>query len=344
MTQPQRQQDKPRIGITVGDINGIGPEVVMKALLDNRLLNLITPVIYGSGRVLSFYKKNLNIEDFNYSQVRTKGQFTPKNINVVNCWDDTLEISPGKTSKDTGKAAFAALKQASEELKDGLIDALVTGPIDKNSIHSESFPFRGHTEFLTDFFGQTDSVMFMIGDSLRVGLVTEHVPLKDVPAFITKERIESKLKIIDQSLRRDFGIVKPRVAVLGLNPHAGDGGLLGVEEEQVIRPLIGELRSKGKLIYGPFPADGFFAVGQQTKYDAVLAMYHDQGLLPFKCLAFEEGVNYTAGLPCIRTSPDHGTAYQIAGKNQANETSMRAAIYKAVDILKVRRETAVASK
>lgn len=339
MTQPPKYQEKPRIGITLGDINGVGPEVVIKALLDNRLFNMITPVVYGSARTLSFYKKILNIDDFNYSQVRTKGQFTPKNINVINCWDDALEITPGKASKETGKAAFIALKQASEELKEGLIDALVTAPIDKNSIHSEAFPFRGHTEFLTEFFGQGDSLMFMISDTLRVGLVTEHVPLKEVSTLITKERLESKFKIMEHSLRKDFGVNKPRIAVLGLNPHAGDGGLLGQEEDGVIKPFVNDLRNKGKLVYGPFPADGFFASHQQTKYDGILAMYHDQGLIPFKCLAFENGVNFTAGLPQVRTSPDHGTGYQIAGKNQADETSMREALYKAADILRHRIES-----
>lgn len=331
------QTHKPRIGITLGDVNGVGPEVVIKALTDNRLHNIITPVVYGSAKVISFFKKQLNIDEFNYTQVRNKGQFAPKSINVVNCWDDTLEINPGKASKQTGKAAFFALKQACEELKEGVIDALVTAPIDKQSIHSDEFPFTGHTEFLTQFFGATESLMFMVSDSIRVGLVTEHIPVKDIAMAVTKERIEAKLKIMEQSLRKDFGISKPRIAVLGLNPHAGDGGLIGLEDEQIIKPVIIDQKSKGKLIYGPFPADGFFA-GSHTKYDAVLAMYHDQGLIPFKSIAFEEGVNFTAGLPVVRTSPDHGTGYAIAGKNQANESSLRMAIYRAVDILKNRNE------
>src|SRR6188768_1295530 len=309
------QAHKPRIGITIGDLNGVGPEVVMKALADNRLHNIVTPVIYGSAKVISFYKKLLNIEEFNYTQVRNKGQFAPKSINVVNCWEDVIEIVPGKQSRDTGKAAFLALKQASEELKEGLIDALVTAPIDKQSIHSADFPFKGHTEYLTEFFGSTESLMFMISDTLRVGLVTEHIALKDVAAAVTKERIEAKLKIMEQSLRKDFGIAKPRIAVLGLNPHAGDGGLLGQEEEQIIKPVIADQKNKGKLVYGPFPADGFFASGNHTKYDGVLAMYHDQGLVPFKSIAFENGVNFTAGLSAVRTSPDHGTGYSIVGKN-----------------------------
>jgi 4-hydroxythreonine-4-phosphate dehydrogenase len=329
---------KPRIGITLGDINGVGPEVVIKALADNRLLGLITPVVYGSARTLSFYKKQLNIEEFNYTQVRTKGQLAAKAINVVNSWDDSLEVAPGKPSKETGSAALQALKQACEELKEGLIDALVTAPIDKSTIHSDEFPFKGHTEFLTEFFGATDSLMFMVGNSLRIGLVTEHVALKDVATAITKDKIEIKLRLMEQSLRKDFGIQKPRIAILALNPHAGDNGLMGKEEEQVIKPLINEHKNKGKLLYGPFPADGFFASGNYTKYDGILAMYHDQGLIPFKTLAFEDGINFTAGLSMVRTSPDHGTAYSIAGKNQANEASLREAIYRAYDIFKQRNE------
>lgn len=332
------QTHKPRIGITLGDVNGIGPEVVIKALADNRLTNLITPVVYGSSRVISFYKKQLNIEEFNYTQVRNKGQFAPKSINVINCWEDSLEINPGKASKLSGKAAFVALKQAVEELKEGVIDALVTAPIDKQSIHSEEFPFAGHTEYLTQFFGSAGSLMFMVSDTLRIGLVTEHVPVKDIAALITKERIESKLMMMEQSLRKDFSVSKPRIAVLGLNPHAGDGGLIGQEDELIIKPVVADQKNKGKLVYGPFPADGFFGSGAYTKYDGILAMYHDQGLIAFKSIAFDEGINFTAGLPVVRTSPDHGTAYAIAGKNQANENSLREAIYRAADIFKNRNE------
>jgi 4-hydroxythreonine-4-phosphate dehydrogenase len=329
---------KIRIGITMGDVNGVGPEVVIKALADNRLLNLITPVVYGSARAISFYKKQLNIEDFNYTQVRNKGQFAPKSVNVVNCWEDNLEILPGKASKDAGKAALVALRQGASDLKEGLIDALVTAPIDKHTIHSEEFPFKGHTEFLTEFFGSNDSLMFMVSDTVKVALVTEHIAVKDIVSTVTKERIESKLKLMEQSLRKDFGINKPRIAVLALNPHAGDNGLMGHEEEQIIKPVIAELKNKGKLVFGPHPADGFFAAGSHQKVDGVLAMYHDQGLVPFKTIAFETGVNFTAGLPVVRTSPDHGTGYGIAGKNQANESSMREAIYKAYEIFRQRTE------
>jgi 4-hydroxythreonine-4-phosphate dehydrogenase len=334
MTAP----NKPRIGITIGDLNGIGPEVIMKALADHRLFSLLTPVIYGASRVISFYKKQLNIEEFNYTQVRNRGQYAPKTINVINCWEDAVDIVPGKATRETGKASFLALKQACEDLRDGHLDGLVTAPIDKLSIHSEEFPFKGHTEFLTQFFGVQQSLMFMISDELRVGLVTDHIPVKEVSSQITREKIDAKLKIMEHSLRTDFGIQKPKIAVLGLNPHAGDGGLIGDEDEKIIKPIINDYRNKGKLVYGPFPADGFFAAGSYKKYDGILAMYHDQGLVVFKTLAFENGVNYTAGLPVIRTSPDHGTAYLIAGKNQANESSFREALYKATEIYKMRNE------
>jgi 4-hydroxythreonine-4-phosphate dehydrogenase len=338
MTQPIRPTERPRIGITLGDINGIGPEVVIKALHDHRLLSMVTPVLYGSSKVLSFYKKLLNIEEFNYSPVRNRGQYAPKSINVVNCWEESLEVFPGKPSKETGKAALHALKQASNDIKEGMLDAIVTGPIDKNTIHSDEFPFKGHTEFLADFFGAKDHLMLLVSDRLRVGLVTSHVPLREVAALITKERVESKYKTLEQSLRKDFNIAKPKIAILGLNPHAGDGGLIGDEEDKILRPLINELKNTGKTVFGPYSADGFFASSAHLKYDGILAMYHDQGLIPFKSLAFDTGVNFTSGLSIIRTSPDHGTAYSIAGKNQANENSMRQAIYGACDIFKNRFE------
>lgn len=333
--------EKPKIGISLGDLNGIGPEVVIKALADNRLLNMATPVIYGSARVLSFYRKLMNLEEFNYSQVKNKGQFFHKSINVVNCWEDVIEINPGQPSKETGKAALASLKKVVEDVKEGLIDGFVTAPIDKNTIHSSEFPFRGHTEYLTQTFEAMESLMLMVGDDLKVGLVTEHIPVKEVSNHITKERVELKIRLLELTLKKDFTISKPKIAVLGLNPHAGDEGLIGSEENTVIKPVINDLKSKGKLIFGPFPADGFFATGQHAKYDAVLAMYHDQGLVPFKSIAFDNGVNYTAGLPIVRTSPDHGTAYAIAGKNMADEGSMRQAIYVACDIIKNRREQLV---
>jgi 4-hydroxythreonine-4-phosphate dehydrogenase len=336
MTPTTKTHDKPRIGITIGDLNGIGPEVVIKALADNRLLNLITPVIYGSTRVLSYYRKLMNLEEFNYSQVKTKGQFFAKAVNVVNCWEDVIEITPGQPSRQTAQAALVSLQKTVEEIKEGLIDGFVTAPIDKNTIHSDQFPYRGHTEYLTQTFNATESLMMMVSDQLKVGLVTEHVPVREIAQHITKERVELKIRLLEFSLKKDFGINKPKIAVLGLNPHAGDEGLIGTEENTIIKPVIQELKNKGKLIFGPFPADGFFAASLYTKYDGVLAMYHDQGLVAFKTIAFESGVNFTAGLPVVRTSPDHGTAYAIAGKNQADESSLREAIYAAAAIIKSR--------
>ncbi len=336
MTQPSKPTERPRIGITLGDINGVGPEVAIKALSDNRLLNTITPVIYGSVKILSFYKKLLNVEEFNYSQVRGRGQYLPKSINVVACWDETLEAHPGRASTETGKAALQALKQAAADLKEGMLDALVTAPIDKHTIHSDEFPFKGHTEFLADFFEAKEHLMLLVSDTLRVGLVTGHVPIREVAPLITRERVESKLKTFEQTLRKDFGITKPKIAVLGLNPHAGDGGVIGDEDEKILKPLINDLKNQGKTVFGPHSPDGFFAAGNHLKYDGILAMYHDQGLIPFKSMVFDTGVNFTAGLSVIRTSPDHGTAYTIAGKNQASENSMRQAIYLAVDLFKNR--------
>jgi 4-hydroxythreonine-4-phosphate dehydrogenase len=342
MAHPSKQE-KPRIGITIGDLNGIGPEVIIKALADNRILNLITPVVYGSTRVLSFYRKLMNLEEFNYSQVKAPGQFFPKTINVVNCWEEVIELQPGKPSTATAKAALLALQQAVKDVQAGVIDGFVTAPIDKNTIHSTEFPFRGHTEYLTETFQAMESLMLMVGPNLKVGLVTEHVPIKEVPRYITKERVELKIRLLELSLKKDFGIQKPKIAVLGLNPHAGDEGLIGTEENEIIRPVITDLKNKGKLVMGPFPADGFFAAGNYARYDGILAMYHDQGLVPFKQLCFESGVNFTAGLPIVRTSPDHGTAYAIAGKNQADESSLREAIYLANTIIQHRQMQVVVS-
>lgn len=338
MTHSDRAHERPRIGITLGDINGVGPEVIIKALSDSRILSMITPVVYGSSKVISFYKKLLGLNDFNYNQVKERGRFAHRHVNVVNCLEEQLEIVPGRQSAEGGHAALTAIKTACDELKEGLIDALVTGPIDKQSINGDNFPFQGHTEFMASYFGAQDSLMLMSSDSLKVGLATVHTPLSEVAALITRERLHAKLVLFEQALVKDFGIGKPKIAVLGLNPHAGDGGLLGKEEEEVIRPVVLDLKNKGKLIQGPFSADGFFGAGSSRKYDGVLAMYHDQGLIPFKLMSFENGVNFTAGLPVVRTSPDHGTGYAIAGKNLADETSMRHAIFLAMDILTRRKE------
>lgn len=302
------------------------------------MLNFITPVIYGSTKTLSYYRKALQLDEFNYSQAKDSGSFHHKKVNVVNCWDDMVEINTGSVTPEAGRASFLALEKATEDLKSGMIDAVVTAPINKNNIQSEDFKFAGHTEYFTQKFDCKDSLMFLTSTDLRIGVVTGHIPIQAVSSSITKELISRKLQIMATSLKKDFGINKPRIAVLGLNPHAGEEGLLGKEDIEIIKPVVTEFKNKGMLVFGPYPADGFFGKGDYKKFDAVLAMYHDQGLIPFKTLAFEKGVNYTAGLPIIRTSPDHGTAYDIAGKNIAGETSMREAIYLARDIYKNRKE------
>lgn len=327
--------NKPIIGITLGDINGVGPEVIIKALSDHRILDFITPVIYGSSKVLSFYRKNMGYEEFNYSQVRDNF-FNQKKINVINCWNEVVEIETGSSNKKSGIYAFKALERAVRDLKEGKINALVTGPINKNSIQSDKFNFPGQTEYIANATGATDSLMMMVGENLKVGLVTTHLPLKDVANQITKENVDNKLKIFIDSLKKDFGIIKPKIAVLGLNPHAGDGGLLGGEEQDILIPVIEEFKNKGHLTYGPYPSDGFFGVAQYRNFDGILAMYHDQGLIAFKTLSFEVGVNFTAGLDVIRTSPDHGTAFNLAGKYTASEISMRSAIYLSKDIYMTR--------
>lgn len=329
--------EKPVIGITVGDINGIGPEVIIKTFADNRMLRICTPVIYGSTKVLAYYKKALQIEDFNYSQSKEAEHFHSKRINVVNCWGDMVEINTGAVTPEAGSSAFAALEKACQDLKSGHLDGIVTAPINKHNIQNDNFRFAGHTEYLTQHFGSNDSLMFLVSEGLRVGVVTGHIPLQDVSKSITTELIISKIKLMNASLKSDFGIQKPRIAVLGLNPHAGEEGLLGQEENTIIKPAIEACKSKGMLVFGPYPADGFFGTSHYKKVDGILAMYHDQGLIPFKTLAFDSGINFTAGLPVVRTSPDHGTAYDIAGKNLASENSMREAVYLACDIIRNRR-------
>jgi 4-hydroxythreonine-4-phosphate dehydrogenase len=331
MTQ---RKNKPVIGISIGDINGVGAEVTMKALLDNRLHKIITPVIYAHGKALTFYRKLLDMEDFNFMQIRSIDEVHHKKINVINVVEESPEVIPGVETQEAGKLALSALDHAIEDLKQQKIEALVTAPLNKNNINSSERSFIGHTEYLSEAFGIQESLMFMVAEDFRVGLVTGHLALKDVANHITADKIKSKLGIMIQSLQDDFGINKPRIAVLGLNPHAGEDGLLGDEEENIIKPTIREFKDKGHFIFGPYPADGFFGMMHQKKFDAVLAMYHDQGLIPFKSTSFETGVNFTAGLPIIRTSPDHGTAYNIAGKNMADEGSMRAAIMQAYDIIR----------
>lgn len=337
MSTNHKATNKPTIGITIGDINGIGPEVIIKALADTRILNQFIPVVFGSTKVLSYYRKALDVKDLTYAQVKDN-KFIPNKINVVNCWDEMIEITMGEDKKEAGEAAFKSLKKAVEFLKEGKIDAVVTAPINKNNIQSEEFKFAGHTEYFTTSFEAKESLMFLTGGDLRVGVATGHIPVSEISQKLSKKLIIKKLEIMEESLKYDFGISKPKIAVMGLNPHAGESGLLGPEDEATIRPAIIELKNKGKLIFGPFAADGFFGKGEYKKFDAILAMYHDQGLVPFKTLAFNKGVNFTAGLPIIRTSPDHGTAYDIAGKGIADAQSMREAIFMAYDIYKNRSE------
>ncbi len=324
-------------GISHGDINGIGYEVIIKALMDSSINDICVPVVYGSPKVAAYHRKALNISNFSFNNIRSAEEANHKKANMINCLDDNIRVELGKSTRQGGEAALASLEKAYEDLKNGKIDVLVTGPIDKKNIQSESFHFNGHTEYLKSKAGADDVLMFMIGESMRIGVATGHVPLNRVAELITPELLLRKLRLMHHSLTLDFGIRKPRIAVLGLNPHAGDNSLLGKEESEVISPAIEQAMKEGMLIFGPFPADGFFGAGSFTKFDGILSMFHDQGLTPFKALSFDTGVNFTAGLPFIRTSPVHGTAFQIAGKGEASENSFRQAIYLACDIFRNRQ-------
>ncbi len=329
---------KPIIGFTCGDINGIGPELIIKTLSDHRLLEFCTPVIFANNKLLNFYRKALPDININYSAVKDSSKMNAKQVNLFNCWDNEINITPGQLTDEGGQYAVLSLLSATEALKAGKIDGMVTAPIHKKNVQSESFQFTGHTPFLKNFFGLRDVAMLLVAENMRVAVLTEHIPVSEVAKHVTKEAIEIKLQIINQSLIKDFGITKPKIAVLGLNPHAGDEGLVGTEEIEIIKPAIAEAKQKNILCFGPYSADAFFARGQYQSFDAVLAMYHDQGLIPFKSLAIGEGVNYTAGLPGVRTSPDHGTAFDIAGKGIANEDSFRQAIFTCIDIIEARKE------
>jgi len=335
--QSKKDGDKKiMIGITHGDINGVSYEVMIKALNDNRIAEFFTPVIYGLSKVLSFNRKHIGANDFNYKIVNNTAQVYHKKINIINISDEEVKIEFGKSMQEAGKLAYEALESACRDLRDGKIHALVTAPLNKANVHSDEFHFPGHTEFLTSFFGAADALMIMVHDNIRIGTVTGHIPVKEISSAITEELIIRKTDILHQSLQQDFNIQKPKIAILSLNPHAGDNGVIGREDDEVVIPAIRQLKEKGYLVYGPYPADGFFGSEAYRQFDAVLAMYHDQGLIPFKLLAFEGGVNYTAGLPIVRTSPAHGTAYDIAGKNRASNKAMRQAIYLALDIYKNR--------
>jgi len=330
--------NKPVIGFTCGDINGIGTELLIKTLGDSRMLDICTPVIFGSNKLINFYRKTLPDININFVAIKEAARINTKQLNLYTCWEEEISITPGVLSDAAGKYATISLTIAAEALKEGKIDGLVTAPIHKKNVQSPAFDFTGHTPYLKNLFGVSDVVMFMVAANMRVALLTEHVPVKEVAKYITKESIINKLQLVNNSLKRDFNIVKPKIAVLALNPHAGDEGLIGREEEEIIKPAIKEAKQKNIFCFGPYPADAFFARGQYEKFDAVLAMYHDQGLIPFKSLALGEGVNFTAGIKGVRTSPDHGVAFDIAGKGKADEASFREAVYKCIDIINSRRE------
>jgi len=335
--------EKIKIGISIGDVNGIGLEIIIKTLSDSSIYDYCMPIVYGHTKVASFYRRIAHVDDFNFFVINhpseIAGRKDHKKPNMINCWEEDVKIEPGVVNAAVGKYSFISLEKATNDLINGEIDALVTAPINKDTIQSDQFNFPGHTEYLQQRAGAEESLMFLVSDTLRVGVVTGHIPLSKVAESITAEKILAKLKLMDNSLRNDFWIRKPKIAVLGLNPHASDNGLIGDEEQKVIVPAIEEARNNNILAFGPYSADGFFANGTYLQFDAVLAMYHDQGLIPFKQIAFESGVNFTAGLNFVRTSPDHGTAYDIAGKNLASEVSFREAIFTAIHIVKRRRET-----
>ena len=327
------EREKIVIGITQGDINGIGYEVILKTLSESRVLDAFVPVIYGSPKVAAFHRKQLDIQGINLNIINSVEELNPKRINIINCSDDEIKVELGRSTEEAGKAAFAALEQATEDLKKGALDAIVTAPINKKNIQSADFHFPGHTEYLEEKFGTgTPSLMLLMNDVMRVAVVTGHIPVAEVSNAITKELITEKLLVFNKSLKEDFMIVRPRIAVLGLNPHAGDEGVIGDEEQKTIIPALKEAEKQGVVCVGPYAADGFFGSGQFSKFDGILAMYHDQGLIPFKTISMDSGVNFTAGLSVIRTSPAHGTAYDLAGKNMASEDSFRQAIYTACDI------------
>jgi len=331
-------KDKLKIGISHGDINGISYEVIIKTLMDSRINEICTPIIYGSPKVAAYHRKALNIEDFSPTGINSPDEARGSKAYIINCVDENIRVELGKSTESAGIDSFKALKAATDALESGKIDALVTGPVNKQNIQHSEFNYSGHTEYLQARFRADEVMMLMVSDLLKVGLVAGHVPISQLSSMITNELVVDKLKILARSLLVDFGVRNPRIAVLGLNPHAGDDGLLGSEEQKVITPAIQEAKKQGVMAFGPYAADGFFGAGQFTRFDAVLAMYHDQGLAPFKSLSMDNGVNFTAGLPVVRTSPAHGTAYELAGKNVASATSFRNAIYLAIDVARNRKQ------
>lgn len=328
---------KIRVGITIGDINGISPEVIIKSVYPPEVLEQCVPVIYGSSKAVAYHKNIVQAEDFTYQSLSDPERLNPRKVNVINCWEETVNINLGRATSESGKYAYIALDRAVRDLKNGNIDVLVTGPVNKHAMQLANFPATGHTDYLEEQF-QGKSLMVMVSDVMKVGLVTDHVPVKEISQQITKETLKAKLEIFIRSLQVDFGYERPTIAVLGLNPHASDQGTIGTEDEEIVKPVIIECKKSGNIVMGPYSADGFFGSGMYRKFDGILAMYHDQGLIPFKTISFGYGVNFTAGLNIIRTSPDHGTAYDLAGKNQADPGSMRNALYTAIDTFKRRKE------
>lgn len=332
---------KIRVGITHGDMNGISYEIIIKALENDEITELFTPIIFGSERVLNYYKKSLGYENFRYTRCRNCQEAQDETVNLIECCGHLdLHITPGIASRESGTAAYLSLEAAVLALQQGDIDVLVTAPINKNAIQSDNFPFPGHTEYLEERLGHDNqrALMILCNDTVRVALVTTHLAISDIASHITEESVANTIEALNASLQRDFRLECPRIAVLGLNPHCGDGGVIGSEDDTIIRPTLETLRQNGIMAFGPYAADGFFGSGQYAKFDGVVAMYHDQGLGPFKTLASTDGINYTAGLDYVRTSPDHGTGYDIAGHNEADATSMRQAIYRAIDIYRSRRD------
>ncbi len=336
----KKQEEQVKVAITHGDVNGIGYEVIIKTLLDNRINDMCTPIVYGSSKVAAYHRKVLNINGFNFNSVRTADEAIAQKANLINCIDDAIRVELGRATSPAGEASFKALELATNDILDDKVDVMITAPINKYNIQSAGFNFPGHTEYLADKSGvpNENALMLMVSENLRIGVATGHIPVAKVPEALSAELILQKLRIMNNSLLSDFGIRKPRIAVLGLNPHAGDKGVIGNEEAEIIEPAIQQANDEDMVVLGAYPADGFFGSGEYRKFDAVLAMYHDQGLIPFKALEGERGVNYTAGLPIVRTSPAHGTAYEIAGKGVASEESFRQALYLAIDVYNNRKE------
>ena len=327
---------KPIIGISIGDINGVGFEVIIKSLLDNRIFDFCTPIVYGSSKVASYHKKTIDNSEFNFNIIKYPKEANPHKANLINCWIEEIPVQLGKENETGGKYALKSLDAALKDLKSRYIQALVTAPVSKKAVSIVKKDFTGHTDYIKRELNTSDNLMLMVGDFLKIGLVTVHIPLNEISVLLSASKIVSKAQILNDSLRKDFAVLKPKIAVLGLNPHAGESGLLGKEEQEVIIPAVNQLKSSGVMVYGPYSADGFFGSGNFKNFDAVLAMYHDQALIPFKYMHFGNGVNYTAGLEFIRTSPDHGVGYDIAGKNCASEESFRQAIYMACKIYATR--------